>query len=62
MQFSSEGEEVEVELTAVGLMVVVVISSAAAGSIRANNANGTSVNSTYLIGEKTILLFKCILM
>jgi hypothetical protein len=53
MQFSSECEEAEVELRAVAL-----ISSAAAGSIKANNANGTSVNSTYLKGEKTILLFK----
>jgi hypothetical protein len=55
MQFSLEADEkAEVELRPLGLAVVVVISSAAAGSINANNANGISVNSKYLKREKPI--------
>jgi len=55
MQLSFEGGgEAEVELRPLELVVVVVISCAAVGSINDNNANGTSVNSKYLKREKPI--------
>src|SRR6187200_3086296 len=63
MQISFEGGgEAEVELRPLELVVVVVISCAAVGSINYNNANGTSVNSKYRKREKPISLFKLILI
>jgi hypothetical protein len=53
MQLSLE----EVELRALD-SVVIVISCATAGSIKANKVNGRNVNKTYLRGEKNVLLFK----